>query len=165
MRTARMVARVGRVEAVCSNVSSWHRFSAKDIRQNAFVCIVDMFLSNMLLIGRPSPHFSRSGGLSKYSKEVFDELLDRRYATAFWGLPVTIRNTGDSGAGILVQPFYTHERRAAPDNCRRSKRRTIMSRLLKATASATGRATCPGYGLHHRKGPRAQATASTKGTA
>jgi len=52
------------------------------------------------------PLFSRSGWLSKYSTEVFDERLDRQYATAFWGLPVTIRNTGDSGAGILVKPFY-----------------------------------------------------------
>ena len=42
----------------------------------------------MLFVRRP-PHFSRSGGLSNYSMEMYDEMLDEQYSTTFWGPPVT----------------------------------------------------------------------------
>jgi len=53
---------------------------------------------------RTPPHFSRSGGLSKYSTEILDE----KYSTTFWGLPVTIVRICDF-IPILVTRFASRQ--------------------------------------------------------
>jgi hypothetical protein len=62
--------------------------SRREYTMNMLIFLVECFYILVYLSAGP-PHFSRSGGLSTYSTELFDELLDNKYSTTFWGLPVT----------------------------------------------------------------------------
>jgi hypothetical protein len=56
---------------------------------NIFIFIVYIILFITYFTCPQTPLFSRSSGLSKYSTEIFDDVVYKRYSTTFWGLPVT----------------------------------------------------------------------------
>ena len=56
------------------------------------MCFAEYFYR--LICSSADPHVSRSGRLSRYSTEIFEDLFDETYSqTKFWGLPVTENNT------------------------------------------------------------------------